>query len=59
MTAKSLFNIVLKVLGIYFIKDIIIAIPSLFGVLYELGNSDVSSAFIESKQRRTSANTSR
>jgi hypothetical protein len=45
MTAKSLFIIVLKVLGIYFIKDIIIAIPSVFGVLYELGNADISSAF--------------
>jgi magnesium-transporting ATPase (P-type) len=45
MTAKSLFNIILKVLGIYFIKDIIIAIPTVIGVLYELGNSDVSGAF--------------
>ena len=44
MTAKSLFNIVLKILGIYFIKDIIIAIPSVFGVLYEFGNADFSSA---------------
>ena len=45
MTAKSLFNIILKVLGIYFIKDIIIALPTLFGVFYELANTGVSEAY--------------
>lgn len=45
MTAKSLFNIILKVLGIYFIKDIVIEIPSLFRVIYEFGNSDFFGGF--------------
>ena len=42
MTARSLFDIVLKVLGIYFIKDIILTVPSLFGILYSIGDDDIS-----------------
>ena len=44
MTARSLFDIVLKVLGIYFIKDIILTVPSLFGILYSIGDGDISGA---------------
>lgn len=44
MSAKSLFNIVLKVLGILFIKDILISIPSLLSVFYSFGDADTSGA---------------
>ncbi|MEP6748907.1 MAG: hypothetical protein ABJB86_14340 [Bacteroidota bacterium] len=33
MTIRSLFNIILKILGIFFIKDILEVIPQLFSVL--------------------------
>jgi hypothetical protein len=45
MSVQSLFNIVLKVLGIYFVKDIILALPSLLSVFYSFGDSDASGAF--------------
>jgi hypothetical protein len=34
MTPRSLFNIVLKIIGIFFIKDILAALPQLFSVFY-------------------------
>jgi len=46
MTAKSLFNIILKVFGIYLLKDIIIAIPTLLGSLYSLASLDINGAFV-------------
>jgi hypothetical protein len=45
MAATSFFNIVLKVLGIYFIRDIVISIPTLFSVFYSFGRGDVGEAF--------------
>jgi hypothetical protein len=36
MTIKELFSVCLKLLGIFFIKDILIAIPSFFGVFISL-----------------------
>ena len=44
MSAKSLFNIILKVLGIYFVKDIILSIPLLLSVFYSFGDRDTSGA---------------
>ena len=44
MSVKSFFNLVLKVLGIYFIKDIVISIPTLFGVFYSFGRGGVGDA---------------
>lgn len=45
MSATSLFNIVLKVFGISFIKDIIIALPTLLSVFYSFGDGDASGGF--------------
>src|SRR5438270_11616227 len=36
MTARSFFTIVLKVLGVLFIKDIFIAIPQIFTLMYTI-----------------------
>ena len=44
MTATSLFNIILKVLGIYFIKDIILAVPTMLSVVYAF-SADLSTGF--------------
>ena len=44
MSARSLFNIILKVLGIFFLKDILISLPALIGVFYEFGDGNVSGA---------------
>jgi hypothetical protein len=44
MLVQSLFNIVLKVLGIYFVKDIILTVPSLLSVFYSFGDGDTSGA---------------
>ena len=44
MSANSLFNVVLKVFGISFIKDVLISLPALFGVFYRLGENDISGA---------------
>lgn len=45
MSARTLFNIIIKVMGIYFIKDIVISLPYLFQVYYDFANSDMESAF--------------
>lgn len=45
MLARTLFNIIIKVMGLYFIKDIVISLPYLFQVYYEFTNSDLESAF--------------
>jgi len=44
MTPKSLFNIVLKILGIFFIKDILATIPQLLSLSLYLSKPDVSGA---------------
>lgn len=44
MTAKSLFTVILKVLGIYFVKDIVLSLPTLLSVFYSFGDRDVSGA---------------
>jgi Ca2+/Na+ antiporter len=44
MSAKSLFNVVLKVFGISFIKDILISLPAFLSVFYSLGDGDASGA---------------
>lgn len=40
MTTKSLFNIILKILGIFFIKDILAAVPQLLSVILYINNSN-------------------
>src|SRR5258708_1297538 len=40
MTPRSLFNIVLKILGIFFIKDILVNIPQLLSVIFLFANSN-------------------
>jgi hypothetical protein len=40
MTTRTLFNIILKVLGIFFIKDILAAIPQLLSVILYMTKSD-------------------
>ena len=45
MTPRSLFSIILKVLGIFFIKDILITIPSLLSVLMMFGEGDTGMGF--------------
>jgi hypothetical protein len=40
MSIRSLFNIILKVLGIFFIKDILVTIPQLLSVILYLTKSD-------------------
>jgi hypothetical protein len=42
MTTRSLFNIILKVLGIFFIKDILATIPQLFSVVLYLTKSNTA-----------------
>ena len=48
MTANNLFNIILKVLGIFFIKDILIALPSFFGIFISFFGHDVEGTIITS-----------
>jgi len=40
MTPRSLFNIILKILGIFFIKDFLVLIPQLLSSILYLTNSD-------------------
>ena len=40
MTPRTLFNIILKILGIFFIKDFLAAIPQLLSVMLYLTKSD-------------------
>jgi hypothetical protein len=42
MTPRSLFNIILKILGIFFIKDILATIPQLLSVILLLSDSDTT-----------------
>ena len=44
MTPKTLFNIILKILGIFFIKDILATLPQLFSVAMYLTQPDVTGA---------------
>ncbi len=44
MSARTLFNIIIKVMGIYFIKDIVISLPYLLQVFYDFVNSDLEFA---------------
>lgn len=43
MTIKSLFNIILKILGIFFIKDILATLPQLLSVIFYLTENDTVS----------------
>lgn len=40
MTTRSLFNIILKILGIFFIKDILATVPQLFSSIFYLTKAD-------------------
>lgn len=40
MTTRSLFNIILKILGIFFIKDILATVPQLLSIIRYLTNTD-------------------
>lgn len=40
MTTKSLFNIILKILGIFFIKDILASVPQILSVILYMTNSN-------------------
>jgi hypothetical protein len=40
MTPRSLFNIILKILGVFVIKDIVATIPQVFSVILLLSDSD-------------------
>ena len=42
MRVKSLFSLILKVLGIFFIKDIFISIPTIIAAFYSFFNNDFS-----------------
>jgi Na+(H+)/acetate symporter ActP len=44
MTTRSLFNIILKILGIFFIKDILATIPQLLSITLYFKEPDVSGA---------------
>jgi hypothetical protein len=44
MTTKSLFNIILKILGIFFIKDILITVPQLLSFIYFTNSNTVGEA---------------
>jgi len=44
MTTRSLFNIILKILGIFFIKDILATIPQLLSITLYLKEPDISGA---------------
>jgi len=46
MTPRTLFNITLKILGIFFIKDFLATIPQLLSVILFLTNSDTISEAI-------------
>jgi hypothetical protein len=43
MTPRSLFNIILKILGVFFIKDFLAAIPQVLSAILYLTNSDTRS----------------
>jgi hypothetical protein len=40
MTPRNLFNIILKILGVFFIKDILVSIPQIFVVISLIGKPD-------------------
>jgi hypothetical protein len=40
MTPRSLFNIILKVLGIFFIKDILVTIAPIFAMIPHIAKPD-------------------
>ena len=42
MTPRSLFNIILKVLGVFFIKDILISLSQLLGFVIQFGKAEVA-----------------
>jgi hypothetical protein len=44
MTPRSLFNIILKIFGIFFLREIIVTIPEFFSSLLSLINNDFGSA---------------
>src|SRR6478672_2772919 len=46
MTPRDLFNIILKTLGIFLIKDILITLPSSIGILADIGDIKNDSFFI-------------
>src|SRR4051812_9232533 len=46
MTAKDLFVLVLKILAIYILKDVIVAIPVVFGVIVDIMRNDASAVLI-------------
>lgn len=46
MSAQSLFNLVLKILGIYFLKDLVIALPSMLSSIFSFGLQDMSFAIV-------------
>jgi len=48
MNIKELFSVILKVLGIFFLKDIIIALPSFFGVFISFFGNDIEGTIITS-----------
>jgi uncharacterized membrane protein len=45
MAARSLFHIVIKILGLLFIKDIVMTIPSFMPVIYGFGYGNMPGAF--------------
>jgi hypothetical protein len=45
MTTRSLFNIILKILGIFFIKDILATIPQLLSITLYFKEGDTPGAF--------------
>lgn len=46
MSVKLLFNLILKIIGILFVKDLVVSFPNLFAVVFDLGRGDVSGAFV-------------
>ena len=40
MTPRSLFNIILKILGVFFIKDILVSISQLLGYVTQFGKPE-------------------
>lgn len=54
MTIKDLFSVILKVLGIYFLKDVVISLPTLFSVIVSFFHSDVEGIIVTSLLSLTS-----
>ena len=43
MTIRSLFDIILKVIGVLYLKEVVIAVPAIIDILIRMFDDDISS----------------